>query len=35
MDVALSLIPWKLLMQMRIRRKEKIGVAIAMSMGIL
>jgi hypothetical protein len=34
-DVALSLLPWKLLSGLQMRKREKIGVGIAMSMGIL
>ncbi|EXL66968.1 hypothetical protein FOPG_16881 [Fusarium oxysporum f. sp. conglutinans race 2 54008] len=33
-DVALSLLPWKLLSGLQMRKREKIGVGIAMSMGI-
>ena len=35
MDIALALLPWKLIMKLQMRQKEKIGVAVAMSMGIL
>ncbi|KAK1751095.1 hypothetical protein QBC47DRAFT_308354 [Echria macrotheca] len=35
MDFALALLPWKLLMGLRMRRKEKVGAAIAMSMGVM
>lgn len=34
MDFALALLPWKLLMTLRMRKKEKIGAAVAMSMGV-
>jgi hypothetical protein len=34
-DLALSLLPWKVLFNLQIKRKEKIGVGFAMSMGIL
>ncbi|CAK7216093.1 hypothetical protein SBRCBS47491_002715 [Sporothrix bragantina] len=33
-DLALALLPWRILMQFRMYRREKIGVALAMSMGI-
>lgn len=35
MDITLSLLPWKLLWGLQMKKTEKIGVAIAMSMGIL
>lgn len=35
MDIALALIPWTLIWSLQMRMKEKIGVAVAMSMGIL
>jgi len=34
-DILLALLPWKILLQFRMYRREKIGIAIAMSMGIL
>lgn len=34
-DFALALLPWRLLLRFNMFNKEKIGVAIAMSMGIL
>lgn len=34
-DLALALLPWRILMRFRMYRREKIGVALAMSMGIL
>jgi hypothetical protein len=34
-DLALSLLPWKVLFNLQIKRKEKIGVGFAMSMGVL
>jgi hypothetical protein len=34
-DFTLALLPWKILMGFHMYRREKIGVAIAMSMGIL
>lgn len=35
MDFALALLPWKLLMVLQMRKKEKIGAGLAMSMGVL
>jgi len=35
MDIALALLPWKLIWNLQMRKKEKIGVAVAMSMGVL
>jgi hypothetical protein len=35
MDFALALLPWKLLIGLQMRKAEKFGAAIAMSMGIL
>ncbi|KAK4157290.1 hypothetical protein C8A00DRAFT_40266 [Chaetomidium leptoderma] len=35
MDFTLALLPWKFLWGLQMKRKEKIGVGIAMSMGIL
>jgi len=34
-DFALALLPWKLLLGLRLRRAEKLGAAIALSMGVL
>ncbi|KAM7187533.1 hypothetical protein V8F33_011180 [Rhypophila sp. PSN 637] len=34
MDFVLALLPWKVIWKLQMRRKEKIGVALAMSMGI-
>ncbi|AEO64581.1 uncharacterized protein THITE_2011423, partial [Thermothielavioides terrestris NRRL 8126] len=33
-DAVLSLLPWSVLFSLRIKRKEKVGVGVAMSMGI-
>ncbi|ERT01090.1 hypothetical protein HMPREF1624_02329 [Sporothrix schenckii ATCC 58251] len=33
-DLALALLPWRILLRCRMYRREKIGVALAMSMGI-
>lgn len=35
MDVVLAIIPWPLIMTLQMRTREKIGVALAMSMGIV
>lgn len=35
MDVALALLPWKYLMSLQMSRKEKFGVLVAMSLGVL
>jgi hypothetical protein len=35
MDIVLSLLPWKLLWGLQMKRQEKIGAALAMSMGVM
>jgi len=35
MDLALALLPWTLVWKLQMKPAEKIGVAVAMSMGIL
>lgn len=35
LDLVLAIIPWKIIMTLQMDAKEKIGVAIAMSMGVL
>jgi hypothetical protein len=35
MDIALALLPWTVVWKLQMKRKEKIGVAVAMSMGVL
>lgn len=35
MDVVLALLPWPIIWKLQMKRKEKIGVALAMSMGVL
>lgn len=35
MDVALAFLPWKYIWSLEMSRKEKIGVVVAMSMGVL
>jgi hypothetical protein len=34
-DVALALLPWKILWNLQMRFAEKIGVGVAMSLGLL
>ena len=34
-DLALALLPWRILMRFQMYRREKVGVALAMSMGVL
>jgi hypothetical protein len=34
MDLVLAIIPWKLIMGLRMEFREKIGIAFAMSMGV-
>ena len=34
-DFVLAFLPWPLIWGLRMRRREKIGVAVAMSMGVL
>ena len=35
MDLALALLPWTLVWKLQMKPAEKIGVAVAMSMGVL
>lgn len=35
MDFALALLPWKIVWKLQMKKKERIGVAIAMSMGVV
>ena len=35
MDITLAMLPWKLVWGLQMVKKEKLGVAIAMSMGVL
>jgi hypothetical protein len=35
MDILLALLPWKMIWKLQMRKKEKFGIALAMSMGIL
>lgn len=34
-DFALALLPWKLVWGLQLKRREKLGVGIAMSIGVL
>jgi hypothetical protein len=34
-DIALAMVPWKIIWGLQLKTKEKIGVGIAMSMGVL
>jgi hypothetical protein len=34
MDITLSILPWKILWSLHMQKKEKIGVIVAMSMGL-
>ena len=34
MDIVLALLPWKLLWNLQMRKKEKVGIIVAMSMGV-
>lgn len=35
MDLILAFLPWKTLRGLQMKRKEKIGIVIAMSMGVV
>jgi hypothetical protein len=35
MDVALAFLPWKYIWSLQMSKKEKAGVVLAMSMGVL
>jgi hypothetical protein len=35
MDLVLALLPWTVILKLQMKMKEKIGVALAMSMGVL
>jgi hypothetical protein len=35
MDIILAVLPWKIILSLTMQRKEKIGVLLAMSMGVL
>jgi hypothetical protein len=35
MDISLALLPWKILWGLQMRFAEKIGVCVAMSLGVL
>jgi len=35
MDLLLALLPWKIVLGLQMKKKEKLGVAVAMSMSVL
>jgi len=35
MDIVLALLPWKIILSLTLNKKERIGVLLAMSMGVL
>lgn len=35
MEFVLAMLPWRVIWKLQMKRKEKFGVALAMSMGIL
>jgi len=35
LDLIFAIIPWQIIMRLQMATKEKIGVALAMSMGVL
>jgi len=35
MDLLLALLPWKIVLGLQMKKKEKFGVAVAMSMSVL
>jgi len=35
MDILLAILPWKIVWSLTMNKKEKLGVAVAMSMGVL
>ncbi len=35
MDISLALLPWKIVWKLQMKKKERVGVAVAMSMGVL
>lgn len=35
MDLVLAAVPWIILKDLQIKQKEKIGIAVAMSMGVV
>lgn len=35
MDIVLALLPWSVVWKLQMQKKEKIEVAVAMSMGVL
>jgi hypothetical protein len=35
MDLTLAMLPWTVIWKLQMRKAEKVGVAVAMSMGVL
>lgn len=35
MDICLALLPWTIIQKLSLNRKERLGVLVAMSMGVL
>jgi hypothetical protein len=35
MDIILAILPWKIIWKLTMNKKEKIGVLLAMNMGVL
>jgi len=35
MDFTLAVLPWTFLWKLRMRKREKVGILIAMSMGVM
>jgi hypothetical protein len=35
MDIVLAVVPWKIIWSLTMNKKEKFGVLVAMSMGVL
>jgi hypothetical protein len=35
MDIVLAILPWKIVWNVAINKKEKLGALVAMSMGVL
>lgn len=35
MDILLALLPWRMIWKLQMKKKEKVAIALAMSMGVL
>jgi len=35
MDIVLALLPWRTILDLQMKKREKVAVAVAMSMGVL